>query len=151
MALVNTVIAGEYANGEIKISSNGQSAYIFLNGKSKYINKLNVESVKEVNKASAVDGGGALVGYAIAGGVGMLLGGTQEEIILEIYWEDGKKSLIKATSVVQEAIIVSMYNDVTPEQEYEISNKDESARKTGAIIATVIALFCVILYAIPTR
>ena len=151
MALVNTVIAGEYANGEIKISSNGQSAYIFLNGKSKYINKLNVESVKEVNKASAVDGGGALVGYAIAGGAGMLLGGTQEEIILEIYWKDGKKSLIKATSVVQEAIIVSMYNDVTPEQEYEISNKDESARKTGAIITTVIALFCVILYAIPTR
>lgn len=151
MASVNTVIAGEYANGEIKISSNGQSAYIFLNGKSKYINKLNVESVKEVNKASAVDGGGALVGYAIAGGAGMLLGGKQDEIILEIYWKDGKKSLIKATSTVHEAIIISMYNDVTPEQEYAISSKDESARKTGTIIATLIAIFCVILYAIPTR
>ena len=149
--MADKVLAGEYTGAEIKVSANGQSAYVLApGGQAHYINKLNVESVSEVNRTSSNDVASAFVGQALIGNAGLLLGSNQKEIMLEIHWKDGTKSLITVGNNAHQAIIIGMYNDTTQAQQDKIATQDASARKTGTIITIVIVIICTLIYLIPT-
>ena len=149
--MADKVLAGEYTGAEIKVSANGQSAYVLASGEqAHYINKLNVESVSEVNRTSSNDVASAFVGQALIGNTGLLLGSNQKEIMLEIHWKDGTKSLVTVGNNAHQAIIIGMYNDTTQAQQDKIATQDASARKTGTIITIVIVIICTLIYLIPT-
>ena len=149
--MADKVLAGEYTGAEIKVSANGQSAYVLASGEqAHYINKLNVESVSEVNRTSSNDVASAFVGQALIGNAGLLLGSNQKEIMLEIHWKDGTKSLVTVGNNAHQAIIIGMYNDTTQAQQDKIATQDASARKTGTIITNVIVIICTLIYLIPT-
>ena len=149
--MADKVLAGEYTGAEIKVSANGQSAYVLASGEqAHYINKLNVESVSEVNRTSSNDVASAFVGQALIGNAGLLLGSNQKEIMLEIHWKDGTKSLVTVGNNDHQAIIIGMYNDTTQAQQDKIATQDASARKTGTIITIVIVIICTLIYLIPT-
>ena len=147
--MADKVLAGEYTGAEIKVSANGQSAYVLAPGEqAHYINKLNVESVSEVNRTSSNDVASAFVGQALIGNAGLLLGSNQKEIMLEIHWKDGTKSLVTVGNNAHQAIIIGMYNDTTQAQQDKIATQDASARKTGTIITIVIVIICTLIYSI---
>ena len=149
--MADKVLAGEYTGAEIKVSANGQSAYVLApGGQAHYINKLNVESVTEVNRTSSNDVASAFVGQALIGNAGLLLGSNQKEIMLEIHWKDGTKSLITVGNSAHQAIIIGMYNETTQAQQDKIAAQDASARKTGTIVTIVIVIICTLIYLIPT-
>jgi hypothetical protein len=149
--MADKVLAGEYTGAEIKVSANGQSAYVLAPGEqAHYINKLNVESVSEVNRTSSNDVASAFVGQALIGNAGLLLGSNQKEIMLEIHWKDGTKSLVTVGNNAHQAIIIGMYNDTTQAQQDKTATQDASARKTGTIITIAIVIICTLIYLIPT-
>lgn len=150
--MADKVLAGEYAGSEIKISANGQSAYVLApGGQAHYVNKLNVENVTEVNRTSSNDVASAFVGQALIGNAGLLLGSNQKEIMLEIHWKDGTKSLITVRNNVHQAIIIGMYNDTTQAQQDKIASQDASSRETGTIVTIVLVIICTLIYLIPTK
>lgn len=82
--MADKVLAGEYTGAEIKVSANGQSAYVLASGEqAHYINKLNVESVSEVNRTSSNDVASAFVGQALIGNAGCYLVPTKKKLCLK--------------------------------------------------------------------
>ena len=145
----NVVLAGDLEGGEIKLSSGGKCAYVIKGTKTKYINKLDAEKVTEVNRSTVNNVGDAMIGEALLGNSGILLGANQKEILLEIYWKDGKTSLVKVDNTVHQAMIVGMYKEVTQTQQLLIEQKDTSTRETSSIIGIIIFVIAVIVYVIP--
>lgn len=146
----NIVLAGSFEGGEIKLSSNGKCAYVIKGTQTKYINKLNVEKITEVNRSTTNNIGDAMVGETLFGHSGVLLGANQKEILLEIRWKDGNSSLIKIDNTVHQAIIVGMYNDVSQTQEILLEQKDTSTRQLYSVIGFIILIIGIFTYVIPS-
>lgn len=146
----NTVLAGYLDGGEVKLSSGGKSAYVIKGGQTKYINKLNVEKIRDVNRSTTNNIGDAMIGETLFGHSGILLGVNQKEILLEIYWKDGSSSLIKVDNTVHQAIIVGMFNDVTESQQSLLEQKDASTRTMYSIIGLIIFVIGIFTYVIPS-
>lgn len=133
----NVVLAGRMEGGEVMLSAGAKSAYIIKGPQTKYINKLEVEEVTEVNRSA--NNGVLTRGSAITSI-------SEAEIMLEIRWKDGATSLVKVDKTVHQAIIVGMYNNITEEQQTQIAKKDTSTRQTNTTIGWILFIACSLFY-----
>ena len=143
---INTIISGKYAGNTIAKSPSKNCAYI--QGANVYINKLHVKSVNDINRSSVNSYGDAAIGTVLFGTGGAALGTNKNQILLEIEWVEGDKSLIKVSPEIQEAIIVGMYEDVSPASELFLKEADQKAYRSATTIALLLMGGCTLLYLI---
>lgn len=127
---INVVLSGKFANMPIKKSET--SKYAYVPGGS-YIVKNRVKSINMVNQAGTTSYGKALTGTALFGTGGAALGTNIQEMLLEINWYTGDKSLVKVNKEMYEAMTVGMYDNLSEEKLREITEKDEKDRANAPL------------------
>lgn len=147
---VNTIISGLYEGATIKKSSTGKAAYIIANGGYQYINQQNVANITTVNKESVNNVMDASLGSAVFGTGGAVIGMNQKQILLEIHWKNGGKSLAKVDADINEAIVVGMYENLSSSQQEKMQKGDETANTISTIFGLCVFVFCVIIYCFPS-
>ena len=136
----NVVLAGSMEGGEVMLSVGGKSAYVICGQRTRYINKLEVKELVEVNRST--NNGIIMRGSSVAPI-------SKSEIMVEILWKDGTTSLVKVDNMVHQAMIVGMYNDVTQTHQAQIEKKDTSSRQVSTIIGLIIFVIGIFTYVIP--
>ena len=136
----NVVLAGSMEGGEVMLSVGGKSAYVICGQRTRYINKLEVKELVEVNRST--NNGIITRGSSVAPI-------SKSEIMVEIHWKDGTTSLVKVDNMVHQAMIVGMYNDVTQIHQAQIEKKDTSSRQVSTIIGLIIFVIGIFTYVIP--
>ncbi len=136
----NVVLAGSMEGGEVMLSVGGKSAYVICGQRTRYINKLEVKELVEVNRST--NNGIITRGSSVAPI-------SKSEIMVEIHWKDGTTSLVKVDNMVHQAMIVGMYNDVTQTHQAQIEKKDTSSRQVSTIIGLIIFVIGIFTYVIP--
>ena len=126
--------------GEVMLSVGGKSAYVICGQRTRYINKLEVKELVEVNRST--NNGIITRGSSVAPI-------SKSEIMVEIHWKDGTTSLVKVDNMVHQAMIVGMYNDVTQTHQAQIEKKDTSSRQVSTIIGLIIFVIGIFTYVIP--
>lgn len=122
------------------LSVGGKSAYVICGQRTRYINKLEVKELVEVNRST--NNGIITRGSSVAPI-------SKSEIMVEIHWKDGTTSLVKVDNMVHQAMIVGMYNDVTQTHQAQIEKKDTSSRQVSTIIGLIIFVIGIFTYVIP--
>ncbi len=139
---MNEIISGYRSGAKFQEDPNNQLVHI---GSSEYITKNLVSSVNLINSTTEVNTSGVLTGAAIAGAVGALASiGSVTEILVEINWNNGEKSIAKVSKSVFERILIGLGNDYTQSdikniENERINNKSES-EKNALMIATAVTL-----------
>ena len=136
----NVVLAGSMEGGEVMLSVGGKSAHVICGQRTRYINKLEVKELVEVNRST--NNGIITRGSSVAPI-------SKSEIMVEIHWKDGTTSLVKVDNMVHQAMIVGMYNDVTQTHQAQIEKKDTSSRQVSTIIGLIIFVIGIFTYVIP--
>ena len=136
----NVVLAGSMEGGEVMLSVGGKSAYVICGQRTRYINKLEVKELAELNRST--NNGIITYGSSVAPI-------SKSEIMVEIHWKDGTTSLVKVDNMVHQAMIVGMYNDVTQTHQAQIEKKDTSSRQVSTIIGLIIFVIGIFTYVIP--
>lgn len=136
----NVVLAGSMEGGEVMLSVGGKSAYVICGQRTRYINKLEVKELVEVNRST--NNGIITRGSSVAPI-------SKSEIMVEIHWKDGTTSLVKVDNMVHQAMIVGMYNDVTQTHQAQIEKKDTSSRQVSTIVGLIIFVIGIFTYVIP--
>ena len=111
--MINEVIAGHRQGSSIHADPNQQLAYI---GTNEYLTKVLVSSVNLINSTTEVDTTKIASGYWNFGAMGALAGAqANTEILIEIIWKSGEKSIAKVTKEMFERILVGMNTEYTSE------------------------------------
>ena len=87
----NVVLAGSMEGGEVMLSVGGKSAYVICGQRTRYINKLEVKELAELNRST--NNGIITYGSSVAPI-------SKSEIMVEIHWKDGTSSLVKVDNTV---------------------------------------------------
>lgn len=146
---VNTIISGLYAGAAIKKSSTGKAAYIIANGGYQYINQQNVDNITTVNKETVNNVMDASLGSAVFGAGGAVIGMNQKQILLEIQWKNGGKSLAKVDADINEAIVVGMYETLSSSQQEKMQKGDQTTNTISTIFWFCVFIFCIVIYCFP--
>ena len=133
----NVVLAGSMEGGEVMLSVGGKSAYVICGQRTKYINRLEVKELAEVNRST--NNGIITRGSSVAPI-------SKSEIMVEIHWKDGTSSLVKVDSAVHQAMIVGMYNDVTQTQQAQTAQKDTKTRDASTAFGYILFFVCTAIY-----
>ena len=147
--MANVIVSGRYTGCTIVKSPTKNCAYVNgANGANLYINKLHVKEVNDINKSSVNSYGDAAVGTLLFGAGGAALGTNKNQMLLEIEWVEGDKSLIKVSPEIQEAIIVGMYEEVSSASELFLKEADQKAHTSATTISLLLVGGCTLLYLI---
>lgn len=146
---INTIISELYQGAKIKKSSTGKAAYVVALGNYQYINRQNVSNVVTLNKESINNVMDASLGSAVFGAGGAVLGMNQKQILLEIQWANGGKSLAKVDADMNEAIVVGMYENLSAQQQQVMRQGDQTANTISTIFWLCVFVFCIIIYCFP--
>lgn len=117
---MNEIIAGYRSGSIIKEDPNKQLAYI---GIDEYFTKVLVADIKLVNSTTEVDTSAVFRGAMMAGAMGALAGASAStEILVEIFWKNGEKSIAKVTRSIFERMLVGVNTEYTEEQVKQIGD-----------------------------
>lgn len=128
---MNEIVAGYLEGSNIYSDPNKKLAYV---GMQKYITKLEVSNVNIINTTNTVDKSSVIGGAIIAGGVGALVGATPStELLIEICWNNGQKSIAKVTKETFDLMIIGLHTDYTQNQINDITEERYATRHAQAV------------------
>ena len=146
---INTVLVGKYAGARVHASADSQKAYILTSdGRYIYFTKTNVQLVRDV---SSIHTDPSILNTAVATkvigvGAGMAMSQGKKSSIKEVIWSDGDTSLVEIDDTVAKAIIVSMYQNMTKEEELKAAESQKSLDQFSSNFAKVVGFGYVALY-----
>lgn len=138
---INIVLSGSFEGCKIEGSSN--SKYARIKNTSYYFVKDKVTSISMVNQMRKTSLTSAAVGTAVFGTGGAALGNNKQEIILEVNWKHGGKSLIKVNPSMYEKIVSGMFKDVINENLDELKAKDNKSNENDQILIGILIIICI--------
>lgn len=114
---MNKIIAGYWEGVSIQADTNKQLAYV---GRclevATYITKESASSINIINSTTAVDTSKVFKGYTTFGVIGALAGSQAvTEILVEIVWNNGEKSIAKVSKDIYERMLIGMNTNYTSE------------------------------------
>lgn len=114
---MNKIIAGYWEGVSIQADANKQLAYV---GEclevATYITKESASSINIINSTTAVDTSKVFKGYTNFGVMGALAGAQAvTEILVEIVWNNGEKSIAKVSKDIYERMLIGMNTNYTSE------------------------------------
>lgn len=139
----NTITEGQYRNYLIDPV---KDRYARIHGTNILITHEHVKEVTVINTYSNNPAINALLGAAIAGTTGAIVGANDKKsiITIRITWNDGKESIAKVTPYYYNLIYFGM-TDTHPINEAAILKEENSDNKVYTI-ASIIGALCFIIY-----
>lgn len=142
MAIKNEVLAGEY-KGEPILFSIGGGAYIQKRQEYIYFDSLNVLSISEISRESAISYGKALGGTLLFGSGGASLGiNGKEGVLLEVVWKNGAKSLVQVEQGMYKTLLGAMYEKTSVEKQQ--AQKEDDKLYTKFLIGKELGCGCLL-------
>lgn len=133
---MNQVVAGEY-KGAMVVGNK-----IVLGLKNKVVlNSETVETFEEMDRVEKRSAGKTIVGGAMLGRTGALLGATSKKVTLncKVVFKDGKKSLLKIDHTTYEAIQRAMFDDADS-QPAKMSPKMKKILIITAVVVVLLSM-----------
>lgn len=140
---LNRIVAGAYAGCEVK--KHGQHAFIKYGEERIFITKGRAKQVKVVGTGTeSVGMAGVAVSSALFGvaGTADALRGINVQL-LEITWNDGSVSVVKANGIIAEAITIGMYSNWSSETEKSVVADRKKVEENNNALLLVIAAVAV--------
>ena len=110
---MNEIIAGYKEGCTISILPHSRIACVSTD---LYFTKVHVSDMQLVNSTTAVDTTSIVKGLTQFGAMGALAGAqAQTEILVQIFWKNGEKSIAKVSKDMFEVMLIGMNTDYTPD------------------------------------